>query len=115
MRLLRAPRPEIERRLVELSIDELTAERARCSDCGRTPLIGEDLHLYDAGEIVCELCRQLRHEPPAQTARVRHSEFAPAVHVRRLTPASPPRPAREHAPLARTWAASVPLPREPPR
>ena len=80
----RSPAPEIERRLLRLSVDELTAERSRCDDCGRTPLIGEDIHLYGGGRIVCELCRQLCRDAPVHTSRVRHSEFEQSVHVRRL-------------------------------
>ena len=75
--------PDIERRLFALAIEELTAERACCGDCGRTPLIGEDVHLYDGGRIVCELCRQLRVEPPVSTERVRHAEHGLTVRVRR--------------------------------
>ena len=28
-------------------VGALEAERSRCADCGRTPLIGEHVHLYD--------------------------------------------------------------------
>ena len=75
--------PEFERHLLRLGVDGLTEERSRCNDCGRTPLIGEDVHLYDRGELVCELCRQLRREPPVSTERVRHSEYGQAVRLRR--------------------------------
>jgi len=86
-----SPAPDLERSLFRHSVDQLTADRAHCADCGRTPLIGEDLHLYDGGLIVCELCRQLRREAPVHTATVRHSEFGQSVKVRRvvLPPASP--------------------------
>jgi hypothetical protein len=70
--------------MLRLSVDWLTGERARCSDCGRTPLIGEDVHTYEHGRTVCELCRQLRWEPPVSTDRVRHSEYGQTVRVRRL-------------------------------
>ena len=85
----RSPAPDLERRLFRLSVDQLAADRARCADCGRTPLIGEDLHLYDGGLIVCELCRQLRVEAPIHSATVRHSEFGQSVRVRVLPSASP--------------------------
>jgi hypothetical protein len=31
-------------------VDALEADRARCCDCGRTPLIGEHIHLYGSPE-----------------------------------------------------------------
>ena len=89
----RSPAPQVERHLLRLSVEGLTGERSRCGDCGRTPLIGEDLHLYEGGLIVCELCRQLRHTEPVHTEAVRHSEFGQSVRVRRLK-------AVEHEPTA---------------
>ena len=54
------------------------ADHARCSHCHRTPLVGEHVHLY--GErMVCQLCRHLRREPPAQTVVVHSSEHRRAV------------------------------------
>jgi len=83
--LLGRAAPLFERHLLRLSVEDLGEERARCGDCGRTPLIGEDVHIYDRGRIVCELCRQLRREPPVSTERVRHSEYGQAVRVHRVT------------------------------
>ena len=74
---------DFERLLLRAAVDELAAERAHCGDCGRTPLIGEDVYRYERGAIVCELCRQLRREPPQSSERVRHSEFGQAVRLRR--------------------------------
>jgi len=54
--------------------DELLAEElARCSDCGRTPLIGESVHLYEPTDVVCELCRVLRYDSPVSSALVSYS------------------------------------------
>ena len=75
--------PDFERLLLRAAVDELSADRARCRDCGRTPLAGEDVHLYERGVVVCELCRMLRRDPPQSTERVRHSEFGQAVRLRR--------------------------------
>ena len=58
-----------ERHLLRLSVEDLSEDRARCRDCGRTPLIGEDVHVYEHGRIVCELCRQLRPEAPVSIER----------------------------------------------
>ena len=49
-----------------------------CSHCRRTPLVGEHVHLY--GErLVCQLCRHLRREPPAETVVVHSPEHLRAV------------------------------------
>jgi len=79
----RTPGSEFERHLFRLSVDLLSEERARCCDCGRTPLVGEDVHVYDRGKIVCELCRQLRPAAPVSSQRVRHSELGHTVRLRR--------------------------------
>jgi hypothetical protein len=76
--------PVFERHLIRLSVAELTEERARCSDCGRTPLIGEEVHVYVRGQIVCELCRPLRTAKPIATERMRHAEFGHTVRVYRV-------------------------------
>jgi len=72
-----------EDHLLRLSVADLAQERARCCDCGRTPLIGEDVHVYERGRIVCELCRQLRPSQPVSTERVRHSEHGHTVRLYR--------------------------------
>jgi len=81
---LRVVGSEFERHLLKLSVDLLRDERPRCCDCGRTPLIGEDVHLYERGRIVCELCRQLRPAAPVSSQRVRHAEFGHTVRLRRV-------------------------------
>lgn len=75
--------PVLERHLIRLSVADLTEERARCSDCGRTPLIGEEVHVYVRGQIVCELCRALRRDSPVATERMRHGEFGSTVRLHR--------------------------------
>jgi hypothetical protein len=76
----------LERHLLLRGVGALEAGRSRCADCGRTPLIGEHVHLYetrraDAAEIVCELCRQLRREAPLASEIVRHSEHGQTVRI----------------------------------
>jgi len=73
----------LEREMVRRSVDSLAAERTICADCGRTPLVGEQLHSFAAGATVCELCRPLRREAPVSTQNVRHSEYGYAVRVTR--------------------------------
>jgi hypothetical protein len=75
-----------ERHLFRRGLGALEADRDRCADCGRTPLIGEHVHLYEARggrspQLVCELCRQLRREPPLASELVRHSEHGQAVRL----------------------------------
>jgi hypothetical protein len=74
---------QLERFLLRRGVGSLTADRHRCTDCERTPLVGEHIHFYErhAG-IVCELCRQLRRQAPFASELVRHSELG---HTVRLT------------------------------
>jgi len=78
---------QLERVLLRRGVGALEADRHRCTDCGRTPLTGEHIHLYGSPPaprrgIVCELCRQLRREAPMASEIVRHSEHG---HTVRLT------------------------------
>jgi hypothetical protein len=75
---------QLERHLLRRGLGALEADRNCCADCGRTPLTGEHVHLYDGrgGEVVCELCRSLRREPPVVSEIVRHCEHG---HTVRLT------------------------------
>jgi hypothetical protein len=74
---------QLERVLLRRGVGALEADRHRCTDCGRTPLTGEHIHLYGhADGIVCELCRILRREAPLATEIMRHSEHG---HTVRLT------------------------------
>ncbi len=75
---------QFERFLLQRGVGALQADRHDCIDCGRTPLTGEHVHLYDEREsgVVCELCRTLRREPPVASEIVRHCEHG---HTVRLT------------------------------
>ncbi len=74
---------QLERYLLQRGVGSLTADRHRCVDCERTPLVGEHVHVYERSSgIVCELCRQLRRSAPLFTEIVRHSELG---HTVRLT------------------------------
>ncbi len=84
MRLLHGDRDRehLERHLLRRGVGELAADRHRCVDCRRTPLIGERVYLYEHGRVVCELCRALRRAEPESSQLVRHSEHG---HTVRLT------------------------------
>jgi hypothetical protein len=72
---------QFERVLLRRGVGVLTADRNRCADCRRTPLVGERVHLYDHGAVVCELCRSERRDAPVATERVRHSERGLGVRL----------------------------------
>jgi hypothetical protein len=79
---------EARTRATQAPVEDLLAEElARCSDCGRTPLIGEHVHLYESADLVCELCRMIRRDAPVLSAQVTHrlgsaDRSDPAVVVR---------------------------------
>jgi hypothetical protein len=75
---------QFERFGLRRGVGALEADRLRCADCGRTPLTGEHVHVYDGRkrEVVCELCGALRRETPASSEIVRHYEHG---HTVRLT------------------------------
>jgi hypothetical protein len=73
---------QLERSLLRRGVGALAADRHRCADCGRTPLVGERVHLYErVTGIVCELCKPLRRECPAASEMVRHSEHGHTVRL----------------------------------
>ena len=75
--------PDLERELLRKSVSLMDAGRHRCSECGRTPLVGEQCHHYGRGVIVCELCRMLRADPPQRTEPVRGEGRGATVRVLR--------------------------------
>ena len=75
---------QLERVLLRRGLGALEADRERCSDCGRTPLTGELVHVYDERQrqrIVCELCRPRRREAPVVSETVRHCEHGHTVRL----------------------------------
>jgi hypothetical protein len=76
---------QFERVLLRRGVGALEADRARCVDCGRTPLTGELVHLYAGREqrVVCELCRVHRRDAPVASELVRHCEHGHAVRLTR--------------------------------
>jgi hypothetical protein len=73
--------PSLERRLLQRGVGALVAGRATCRDCGRTPLVGELIHHYASGRMVCALCKSSRREEPVSSELVRGSEFGHAVRI----------------------------------
>lgn len=82
LRLQGISEPELERHLLRRGVDELSATRHSCADCGRTPLVGERYHRYAHGALVCDLCRPRHADAPQATDIVHHSERGHAVRLR---------------------------------
>ena len=71
--------PSLERELMRKAVLHLGTGQRRCVDCGRTPLTGERVHVYDDGRVVCELCRPRRRKEPIRCERVHGPERGHAV------------------------------------
>lgn len=81
-RLLGISEPELELELLRRGVGAREAGRRSCADCGRTPLIGERVHIYARDAVVCELCRPRRRAAPERSHTVAHSELGQAVRLR---------------------------------
>lgn len=73
--------PGLEFRLLRRGVGAVAEGRERCQDCGRTPLVGEHVHLYGGDRVVCELCKALRREEPASSRLVHGPAFGHAVRI----------------------------------
>jgi hypothetical protein len=74
---------DLELELLRKSVSLMDSGRHRCTDCGRTPLVGEHVHVYRRGTVVCELCRALRGDAPERTELVRGEGRGATVRVLR--------------------------------
>jgi hypothetical protein len=73
---------QLERCLLQRGVNLLAAGRHSCVHCGRTPLVGEQVHSYERERgIVCDLCRMRRSGEPVMSELVRHSEAGHAVKL----------------------------------
>ncbi len=73
---------DLERELLRKSVGALEADRTSCDDCGRTPLVGERVHRFGDGALVCELCRPGHSGQPERSEMVAHSERGQTVKRR---------------------------------
>jgi hypothetical protein len=80
--LLGISEPDLERELLRKGVGAREAGRHHCADCGRTPLVGERVHVYARGAVVCELCRPRRRAAPERSHTVHHSERGQTVRLR---------------------------------
>lgn len=74
--------PELERQLLRRGVVALAEDRGSCDGCGRTPLVGECVHSYAGGRVLCELCRGREREAPVASSRVHGGERGHAVRAR---------------------------------
>jgi len=80
--LLGISEPDLERELLRKGVGAREAGRRHCADCGRTPLVGEQVHIYARGIVVCELCRPRRRATPVRSQTVHHTERGQTVRLR---------------------------------
>ena len=80
--LLGISEPDLERELLRKGVGRLAAGREHCRDCGRTPLVGERVHVFGDGAVVCELCRPQRRGSPERSKMVHHFERGHTVRRR---------------------------------
>ena len=71
--------PELN--FVRRSMRALSAARQGCAHCRRTPLIGETVFFFDE-QMVCELCKPLRHDTPQRSEVVHSAEHELTVKRR---------------------------------
>ena len=81
-RLLGISEPDLERELLRKGVGALEAGRRHCADCGRTPLVGERVHIYERGTVVCALCRPRRRTAPQTSRTVPSAERGQTVRLR---------------------------------
>jgi hypothetical protein len=80
--LLGISEADLERELLRKGVGAREAGRRLCSDCGRSPLVGERVHIYARGAVVCELCRPRRRTAPERSQVVPHTERGHTVRLR---------------------------------
>jgi hypothetical protein len=49
---------ELDRAILRRAATGHGAGSQPCAGCGRNPLIGEEIHFYEDGIVLCDLCRE---------------------------------------------------------
>jgi hypothetical protein len=80
--LLGISEPDLERELLRKGVGARRALQQHCADCGRAPLVGERVHVYERGALVCALCRPRRRAAPERSHTVAHTERGHTVRLR---------------------------------
>jgi hypothetical protein len=74
---------ELELALLRRGLDQrLAGDSQQCTNCHRTPLIGERIYEYPSGAVACELCRRRERSTPQGSHVVHGPEFG---HTMRIT------------------------------
>lgn len=73
---------DLEIVLIRKGIGQMSAARHTCSRCSRTPLVGERLHRFESGRLLCELC--LVHLPEEQRHDARPEQIRATSRVLRI-------------------------------
>lgn len=79
MRISAPSKADLERGLLRRGVVGLAAGRRHCGSCDRTPLLGEQVFLYEGGRMLCALCRDGRRDAPVRSEPVRSPEWGRAV------------------------------------
>jgi hypothetical protein len=72
---------DLETALLRRGVDQRTAGRVKCRRCARTPLVGEKVHVYEHGEVLCELCKALRPDAPVESQMIRGPELGHSIRI----------------------------------
>jgi len=72
--------PELELALMRRGIDERADTSLRCGRCDRTPLVGEQVHVY-AKKTLCDLCAEREREAPLRSRLVHGPAFGHSIRV----------------------------------
>lgn len=73
---------DLELALLRRGLDARLAGSERCTNCHRTPLVGEHVYEYQSSAVLCELCRRRESAVPVQSHLVHGPEFG---HTMRIT------------------------------
>jgi len=64
---------QFEQRLLRGSVDALSSERCSCHGCGRTPLVGESVAVYETrrgDRVLCAQCEGRTSREPVERRRI---------------------------------------------
>jgi hypothetical protein len=73
--------PDLETALLRRGVDHRSDELETCGHCHRHPLIGERVHTYPSGTVLCELCRAVAEEQPTSSRLVHGPEFGHTMKI----------------------------------
>lgn len=72
---------ELELALLRRGVEERGEGRECCACCHRTPLVGEQVYVYEHGRVVCELCRRRQHAAPVDSHVVHTPAFGQSIRI----------------------------------